>query len=107
MSLSEDIIDIFDVKILHKYCGDISEGKNICHHWLKNNSWLIIGICKSTVKTVQQPLQQGNSPTPLYMNIVQEVKSLKGNFVQLFIATVFVYVLTESSKGLDIPDKIH
>ena len=54
----------------------------------------------STVKVAQQPLQQRNSVTLLFMNIVQVVNSSDGNFVQLSITAVFAHVLTESNKRL-------
>ena len=91
---------------MHRYCRHLAKVKILaCHHSLQHKRWLIIRIYNSGVKAVQQPLQQGNSRTLLYMNIIQVVKLLKGNFVQLFIATVFAHVLTESEKRLDIADK--
>ena len=77
LSSSKDILDIFDVKILHTYCRHFSEGKDTCHHSLQNESWLIIGIRNSTVGAAQEPLQQGNSLSQLlFSDVITAAKQL-------------------------------
>ena len=91
------MLDMFDVKVCVSIVDTLAKVKIVVITRSKI-SWLIIGICSSTVRAVQQPQQQRNSPTFLYMNIVQIVMSPKGNFVQLSITTVFAHVVTEINK---------
>ena len=76
------MLDMFDVKILHKYCADtLAKVKILVNHSLQNKRWLVIGICNASIKAVQQPHKQRNSLTLLDMNIVQVVNSSQGNFL--------------------------